>query len=566
MRRTARIRTASRVFLPVLAAALSASGALAATITIVNLDSAGEGFNDATPAAPVGGNPGTTVGQQRLNVFNRAAQIWGGILPSAVQIRVEARFDPLTCTATSAVLGSAGTLDIEANFPNAPFPNTWYHVALANKLAGSDREPTRNDIQSTFNSALNGSAGCLGGAVWYYGYDGNEGANVDLLPVVLHEIAHGLGFATFTNASTGAFPGGLPDIFARFIFDRTQNATWPALTSTQRVASAVNTGNLVWSGPIANSAAKLVLGPKPIFVVNTPASIAGTYEAGQASFGAPLTLGGLSGDVVLADDGAAPTSDACSPLVNAAQMAGRIAFIDRGTCTFTSKAQQAQAAGAVAVIIANNVGGPLAPGGSDPSITIPVVGISQADGNTIRTQLGSGVNSTLRLDNSQRAGADPQGRVLLYAPNPLQSGSSVSHWDVTAFPNLLMEPSLGRDIAAGEVDLTRHLFQDLGWFIGATDAVPAPLVTRIRGNVPNPFNPSTRVLFDLESSGLVHLDIYDVLGHRIKRLANGPLTAGTHGLDWDGTDAHGRPVAAGVYVARLEAGGQSDSRRLVMVK
>ena len=57
---------------------LIAGSAGAATITIINLDGAGEGFNDPTPAAPVGGNPGTTIGAQRLFVFNHAAGIWGG--------------------------------------------------------------------------------------------------------------------------------------------------------------------------------------------------------------------------------------------------------------------------------------------------------------------------------------------------------------------------------------------------------------------------------------------------------------------------------------------------------
>ena len=51
----------------------------AATFTIVNLDSAGEGFNELTSAAPVGGNSGTTLGQQRLNAFQHAANIWGGL-------------------------------------------------------------------------------------------------------------------------------------------------------------------------------------------------------------------------------------------------------------------------------------------------------------------------------------------------------------------------------------------------------------------------------------------------------------------------------------------------------
>src|SRR5947207_15351642 len=76
-----------------------------ATITIVNMDGANEGFNDPTPAAPVGGNPGTTVGQQRLNDFQHAAAMWDAILGSSVEIRIEASFDPLFCSSLTAVLG-----------------------------------------------------------------------------------------------------------------------------------------------------------------------------------------------------------------------------------------------------------------------------------------------------------------------------------------------------------------------------------------------------------------------------------------------------------------------------
>src|ERR1043165_9180232 len=109
-----------------LALLLAASPAAAATFTIVNNDGAGEGFNDPTPAAPVGGNPGVTVGQQRLNAFQFAADLWGGLLDSDVNIFIQATFDPLTCTATSAVLGSAGAIQIFSDFPNADFANTWY--------------------------------------------------------------------------------------------------------------------------------------------------------------------------------------------------------------------------------------------------------------------------------------------------------------------------------------------------------------------------------------------------------------------------------------------------------
>src|SRR6266480_526200 len=77
-------------------------------ITIVNGNAAGVGFNDPTAATPVGGNPGTTLGQQRLNAFQRAADLWGATLDSRVPVTILAQFAPLACTATGAVLGSAG--------------------------------------------------------------------------------------------------------------------------------------------------------------------------------------------------------------------------------------------------------------------------------------------------------------------------------------------------------------------------------------------------------------------------------------------------------------------------
>ena len=79
-----------------------ASASFAATVVIQNVDGAGEGFNDPTPAAPVGGNPGTTLGAQRLNAFTFAANLWGAALQSSVTILVQAKMDPQTCTATSA--------------------------------------------------------------------------------------------------------------------------------------------------------------------------------------------------------------------------------------------------------------------------------------------------------------------------------------------------------------------------------------------------------------------------------------------------------------------------------
>ncbi|HVF48264.1 MAG TPA: hypothetical protein VNA17_11920, partial [Pyrinomonadaceae bacterium] len=218
-----------------------------ATLAIINNDGAGEGFNDPAPRTPEGGNTGTTLGQQRLNLFDFAGQIWGAYLDSSVTTSIRSQFNPQTCTQTSATLGSAGTLSGHRNFANAQFADTLYHGALANKVAGTDLS-TNPEITATFNSNIDN--GCFGGtARWYYGFDAAGPGNAeDLLLTVLHELGHGLGFSSFVDSETGALALGVPDIYTRFMFDRTTGLYWHQMTDAQRQASAVNNGNVLWDG------------------------------------------------------------------------------------------------------------------------------------------------------------------------------------------------------------------------------------------------------------------------------------------------------------------------------
>jgi len=453
-----------------------ASISSAATIVILNNDGAGEGFNDPTAAAPVGGNPGTTVGAQRLNVFQKAADIWGGLLPSTVTIVIRAQFDPQTCTASSAVLGSAGASEIYRDFAGAPIANTWYNVAEANKLAGVDLNPALYDINATFNSNLNGAATCLGGIGWYLGYDGLEGSNIELLPVVLHEMGHGLGF-TANLGSSGVEPGTppYPTVFERKIHDNTVNMNWDAMTAAQRATSAINTNNVVWVGDCVTGHAPWVLSPGTQKMwVNSGGPLNPYYLTGSAAFGP--TSYSVTGNLVLVDDGVAPVTDACSALVNGAAVSGNIAVIDRGTCSFVSKAQLAEANGATAVIIINNAAGSPAPGlGGAGVVGIPTVSLTLADGTALKAAMLNGtVNVTLGFDLSQLAGCDPANHVQLYTPNPFQSGSSISHWDVSCFPNLLMEPAINTNLSS-TVDLTFWLFGDIGWHDACSSPVPVAI-------------------------------------------------------------------------------------------
>ena len=480
------MRTTFRALLLLTVVLLPLSAFANATLTIVNVNAPGIGFNDPTPAAPVGGNPGTTIGQQRLNAFQFVANVWGATLDSGVEIRVQSSFVPLSCTATSAVLGSAGGTALFVNTPNG-VPNVVYSTSLANKLAGFDINPgptntLADDIRARFSSTI-GNPGCLTGSGWYYGLDTNTPpGKINLVTVLLHEFGHGLGFQTFANTQTGALIAGFDDPFELHLFDHTQNLYWTHMTDAQRAASTLNDGGLTWIGSNVDADVfKVLLPGVPGVKVTSPASLAGTYKVGTAQFGPALAAPGITGNVVLAIDAAnaagPSTTDGCSAI--STDLTGKIALMDRGTCGFVIKAKNAQNAGAIAVIIADNAAGspPAGMAGVDPTVVVPAVRITLPAGNAFKAALTSGsVVATVGVDNTQVQGADSNGHVLMYAPVPFASGSSVSHWDTSAFRNLLMEPNINADLTFSlkqPQDLTLNVMRDIGWYADKdNDLVP----------------------------------------------------------------------------------------------
>lgn len=515
---------------------LGASSSVYGTnVVILNADTGNTGFNDSTPVSPVGGNTGTTLGQQRMIALQHAANIWGATLLSGPTITIRAAWQPLTCTTTSGALAQAGSASTVSGFPGS-IQNTLYGVALANALSNTDLNGPAQEINASFNLNI-GMPGCLVSAHWYYGLDTNHGSGgINLVSVALHEFAHGLGFQSFTNSS-GSQVSGIPSIYNRFLLDNSTGKLWSDMNNDERAASATNTTHLVWNGPRVKADAAFVL-KTPLLKVNSPPAVAGNYEIGTADFGAPLSSPGVTADVVQATDpveGPGNTSmDGCSPFNNAGAISGKIALIDRGVCTFVSKVLNAQNARAIGVIIVNNVDAASPPGmgGSDPSITIPTVSITKANGDLIKAQLAFGVNASLLLDGSVPSGTDSAGRVRMFSPEPFEGGSSVSHWDTTPFPNLLMEPNISGDLThsvTAPFDLTTSLFIDLGWLTttsapptvfteeGTNRAVAFDSVTRLRGpfRVEGLFNFSadrhTRVMLFTTNLGLGPGDDLSVL-------------------------------------------------------
>lgn len=492
----------NKALLGLFALALAAAPALdAATITIVNTDGPNEGYNDPTPVAPIGGNSGTTLGQQRLIAAQFAADIWGSILPSDAPIVIRTQFNPLACSATGAALASAGALQVFTNFANTEIPNIWYHVALANKLVGADQSVSApggagDDLFAQFNTDVDNQV-CLGSQDFYYGLDSNHGGDTDFIATALHEFGHGLGFANFANELNGSLLANRGDIFSQYTLDVQAGQTWNQMaTNAQRVASAINNNRVVWSGINATADAGTFLLPgSRLLKINTPSPVSAFgIRVGEAQFGAPLTTAGVTGDIALAfdadEDGAVAAftnADGCSAISN--NVAGQIAMVDRGGCSFVIKAANVQAAGAIALVVSDNAAGAPAAGmsGVDPAVTIPSVRVSRANGNEIKALLVNGpVNVTFGIFDSVLQGIEPSsGHVLLNAPEPATTGSSISHWDTVAFNNLTMEPAITPGLGS-DVDLTVAHFVDLGWFSdfdGVADGVDACVFSDTRANV-----------------------------------------------------------------------------------
>ncbi len=160
-------------------------------------------------------------------------------------------------------------------------------------------------------------------------------------------------------------------------------------------------------------------------------------------------------------------------------MAGKVAIIRRGICDFDAKVYNAQQAGAIAVIIVNNVASPstIFPGGDSivdgvpVTITIPSVMISKADGDPLIAS-GASLQASFTPLMNDYAGTT-ENRLRLYAPDTLSDGSSVSHWSPDVDPNLLMEPFINPSLDR-HLDLTLTQMKDIGWQV---NDIPFPYLT-----------------------------------------------------------------------------------------
>jgi len=204
----------------------------------------------------------------------------------------------------------------------------------------------------------------------------------------------------------------------------------------------------------------------PGLVTIASGSAAGQYEAAGAAFGPAPTAAGVTGAVVLSNDGVGTITDACEPLVGFT--AGSIAVVDRGTCEFGLKALNAQNAGAVGVIVANNapgIPGTMGAGLVGHLVTISAVQVSQADGAIIKSGLPASGTISRNAEfgcGSHTATGVPDlenDRLLVY--NSSSAGGTCDFFEIVEVP--LDDPGSARVI--NRVD-SMHTCHDIGVILG----------------------------------------------------------------------------------------------------
>ncbi len=164
-----------------------------------------------------------------------------------------------------------------------------------------------------------------------------------------------------------------------------------------------------------------------------------------------------------------------------------------------------------------------------------------------------GVLMVLCLVSGMQAGAEPlvEGRVRLASGEPAV-GASVRLFDLADL----------RKWVGATTDEAGYFALPLRALPGAA-ALPERFA--LGPNYPNPFNPSTLIPYQLPVATHVRLEVFNVLGQRVATVVDGEQSAGFHTARWDATDAAGRAAAAGVYLYRLQAGGESITRRMVLI-
>jgi hypothetical protein len=420
------------------------------------------GWVDATVVAPVGGNPGTTLGEQRRIAIKHALSQWEKRLDGSVPIALEVNLEALGCEDGATVLGYASNLSWYAALdgPGAD-PSLVYPSALANQLMGRDLDTDRPDVSFTVNLSVDEECRELTGG-FYYGLDGQPGDSSDFVQVVLHEIAHGLGLTHTLDPKTGdsLLKAGMGiDAYGARLRDLDLDRAWSQLSRGERLRSMQNVRRVVFDGP------------------RTAQLAAGTLAEGDPTVTFEPAVSGLSGFVADSNLGPLPLQQPMTAPLYALRNCELPAQISRGRvllaplrCTrdpdhLAQIVEQTQAAG---VLLTTASLGDLPPFPFDSAesphiLKQPVYVLAASDAELVRQALTQAeVQVRFESNRSRQTGADDKHRPFVFISRPNAPGSSIAHLDPLVRPDQLMEPTFSA-VPSHDLSMTASMLADIGW-------------------------------------------------------------------------------------------------------
>ena len=131
-------------------------------------------------------------------------------------------------------------------------------------------------------------------------------------------------------------------------------------------------------------------------------------------------------------------------------------------------------------------------------------------------------------------------------------------WDVWSYDGFELTPS-----QSGPRMLHLNISEEL---VGVDGGIAVPTEFALHNNYPNPFNPVTNITYDIAQNSEVTLEIYNVMGQRVRTLAQGSHEPGRYRVMWNATNDYGQSLSSGMYIYRIQAGDFVSVKKLILMK
>lgn len=466
---------------------------------------------------------------EALSAFEYAMSIWETHLESSIPVAIEATWQELDAN----VLGSAGPTRI-AQIPPIGEDDTWYSIAQANAMTGSD---IKQNADVEFDIVININCEF---ADWYFGQDANPPSNmIDFVTVVLHEIGHGIGFI-------GSMAGDEDVEVASWGFESSGGDNFPIIydrfTEDGDNVSLINEN--VYPNPSSDLYDALVGGFGGVFFDGTDANIVNLRTPVRLYTPFPWQGGSSYSHLDLDTFG-----DTENALMRPA--------LDRQFSIHTP--------GPVMCGMLSDMGWPLGENCFDLIGVESVISVAQNRLNFGVTNVEEVDNQTLTISNDASAQDPLSGRIVIDSPN-----YSVSE----SFSTFRIEPGNSINIPVQYIPQNIAVHDAELRLIHNSSSQPNPLRISLNGealeqnsifvldqNYPNPFNNQTTLEYALTGSSEVLLEVYNTSGQLISTLVDTEQGEGRYEVFFDASG-----LSSGVYLYRIIVDGEADTRKLIYVK